>query len=257
MAKNNMRIVAAIQARLGSTRLPGKPLMLISGVTMLERIMARLFGSRRIQEICVATTDTPGDNELAAYLDSKKIPYSRGPENDIAGRLCGAAVKFNADVLVRVWGDCPLVDPGVIDAMIGRCLDEDAGYVTNSDPPTYPFGMNAEVYMKDVLQKIVSSTDDAFYREFPFEYVKNDKGIKSLNVAYKKDASGIKLTVDYRQDLDVVSAVIGYFASLGPEPGVDNIVEFCEKNRALFEKTKDLPRNIEYKENLKARGLSK
>jgi glutamate-1-semialdehyde 2,1-aminomutase len=240
---------------MGSTRLPGKPLMYIAGTTMLERIISRLSRSSKIQEICVATTDTARDDEIVSYLGPKNIPYSRGPENDIALRLLGASRKFGSEIIVRVWGDCPLIDVGVIDTMIEKCLSECAGYVTNSDPPTYPFGMNAEVYRAEVLERIVSLTEDPFYREFPFEYVKTDNGTKSLNVGYKKDASGIKLTVDYPQDVEVVTKVIEYFNSSDEKDDVDNIVKFCEKNKNIFDYTRDLPRNIEYKKDLKTRGL--
>lgn len=255
--KNNKKIVAAIQARMGSTRLPGKPLISIAGSTMLERIVSRISRSPKIQTICVATTDTSRDDEMASYLDSKKIPYSRGPENDIASRLLGASRKFESEIIVRVWGDCPLVDAAVIDKMIERCLSESAGYVTNSNPPTYPFGMNVEIYRTEVLERIVSFTEDPFYREFPFEYVKTDSGIRSLNVEYKKDASEIKLTVDYPQDAEAVARVIEYFESSGQKDDVDNIVKFCEKNKHIFDSTMDLPRNIEYKKDLKARNLSR
>jgi spore coat polysaccharide biosynthesis protein SpsF (cytidylyltransferase family) len=255
--EDSINIIAVIQARMGSTRMPGKPLMSISGKTMLGIIIDRLTQSREVDSICIATTDSPKDDELAEYLDTNNILYSRGPEYDIIGRLLGAAIKFKADIIVRVWGDCPLIDAEVIDRMIEECLKHESVYVTNSNPPTFPFGINAEIYSRDIIERIVSCTNDSFYREFPFEYIKSDKQINILNVEYKKDASGINLTVDYPQDVKVIETILEHFLSSGRDANIDNIVEFCEKNKHIFEISKGLPRNIEYKEYLKSKSLSK
>jgi len=255
--EDSKKIIAVIQARMGSTRMPGKPLMRISEKTMLDIIIDRLTQSQKIDNICIATTDNPKDNKLTEYLDGNNILYSRGPEYDIIGRLLNAAIKFKADILVRVWGDCPLIDAGVIDRMIEECLKYKSAYVTNSNPPTFPFGMNAEIYSRDVIERIVSCTNDSFYREFPFEYIKSDKQINILNVEYKKNASNINLTVDYPQDVKVIETILDHFLFSGKDINTDNIVEFCEKNKHIFEISKDFPRNIEYKEYLKSKGLSK
>lgn len=251
------KIVAAIQARMNSKRLPGKPLMKICAKSMLEHILERLLKSRFIGTVCVATSDNPRDDELARYLESKKIPYFRGPEEDIVGRLYGTAEKFKAETLVRVWGDCPLIDVSVIDKMLDEYFKKKADYATNSSPSSYPFGMNAEVYGFKALEEIFYGTKDPFYREFPIEYVKKSKKLKMINVLYEKDISDIKLTVDYPQDVEVISKIINHFSSTGENLNLDNIIKFYKKNREIFRAAGDLPRNVEYKENLHLRSDEK
>lgn len=250
-----VKVAAAIQARMNSSRMPGKPLMLINGRTMLEHMIARLKACAKVDMICVATTDTAKDDDMASFLEEKGIPYFRGGEIDIAGRLFGAAKEFGASALVRVWGDCPLIAPEVIDALVGTYERENADFATNSEPPTFPFGMNAEVYSFGTLEKIVKSTEDPFYREFPIEFIKDDGDLKMVNSPNESDVSDIKFTVDYPQDAEVVSKIISDLAiDDNNPPTLAGIVDYCRKHDDLFSGSRDLPRNIEYKEEMKARG---
>ena len=250
---NTKRTVAVIQARMGSSRLPGKILLKIAGKSMLEHIAAHLRESRFIDMICVATTENPKDDALIDYLNAAKIAYYRGSENDIVSRLYQTAVKFNADTLVRVWGDCPLIDSIVVDRMLEKYFNAKADFASNDAPPTYPFGMNAEVYSVRTLKAIFDDVKDPFYREFPFEYIKDSNRFKAINVAYSRDVSHISLTVDYKEDAEVISRVIESLKKEGKKVELENIIEFCEKNKSLFDKTKKLSRNIEYNESIKLR----
>lgn len=248
-------IIAAIQARMNSSRLPGKPLMLINDLTMLEHIFSRLRCCEMIDLVCVATTDTAKDDDMVVFLEEKGIPYFRGPEEDIAGRLLGAVKKFEGAALVRVWGDCPLIAPGVIDMLVKIYKDENADFATNSEPPTFPFGMNAEVYSRETLEKIVNSTEDHFYREFPIEFIKDSVELKMVNLSNDSDVSDIKFTVDYSQDAEVVAKIISDLKiDDNNPPRLDSIVKYCRENAGIFEKSRDLPRNVEYKDELKTRG---
>ncbi len=251
------KIAGVIQARMNSTRFPRKPLAVISGSAMVEYIRARLGASRYIDSLCVATTQTPPEDELVRFMSERGIADCRGAENDIVARLCTAAREFSADVLVRVWGDCPLVDAGVIDGMIRVFFERGADYATNSIPATFPFGLNAEVYSARLLERIHASTQDPFYREFPVEYIKAHSEIKMEKVVYHKDTSDIKLTVDYPGDLEAVARLIEEMSRAGQELTVDSMVRFCGLHGEIFESTRGLPRNIEYDRELRARGLKK
>jgi len=255
--KSAVKVVAAIQARMGSTRLPGKPLMDIAGSPMIEHIIKRLSASRSIDMVCVATTKNPKDNKLVNYLKSRGIPYLRGSELDIIGRLHEVVAKYNADTLVRVWGDCPLVDPFVIDDMLEKYLQEKADFATNSEPFTYPFGMNVEVYGRSTLEDMFNKAQDPFYKEFPVEYVKSNTRFKMVNLEYPKDASHISLTVDYPQDAELVSEVIKDLSEESEIPRVGEVIKYYEKNKKKFDKTSELERNIEYKKELETRGDAK
>ena len=252
--RNNRKILAAIQARMNSTRLPGKPLMKIRGKTMLEHILERASMAGNVDEVCVATTDNPLDDNIAEFLDEKGVPYYRGAEEDIASRLSGAAERFGADVLIRIWGDCPLMDPAVIDAAIEGFISKRADFATNSEPPSYPFGMNLEVYSSGTLKDIMLKTKDPFFREFPIEFIKKSSNLKMINVDFEKDSSGIKLTVDYDKDITLVERIMKDLGAPGKVPNVHEIIDYCENNPDIFDETKNLPRNIEYKEELEKRG---
>jgi glutamate-1-semialdehyde 2,1-aminomutase len=249
------KILAVVQARMNSSRLPGKPLMSINGRTMLEQIISNLKACRTVDAICVATTSTEKDDEMVLFLENRDIPCFRGSEMDIAGRLTGAAKQFHADVLLRIWGDCPLIAPGVIDDLVETFEEEKADFATNSEPPTFPFGMNAEIYRTGTLEKIIRSTDDPFYREYPIEFVKDNSGFVMVNHSNIRNVSDIKLTVDYPEDAEVVNRIM---CDLGIDdnnaPGLDSIVEYCRKAPSIFDKCRGLPRNVEYKDDLKARG---
>ena len=242
---------------MGSSRLPGKILISICGRPLLEHIITNLKGSSLINEICVATTDNRKDDELAAYLENKGIGYFRGSENDIVSRLYHTALKFNADTLVRVWGDCPLITAPIVDRLLEEYLAVRADFASNDNPATYPLGMNAEVYRFKTLEDIFNGTQDPFYREFPFEYIKDHPEFKAVYVSYNKDVSHFNLTVDYPQDLEVISEIITQLSSNGGKVELKNIIDFCEKNAYLFKKTEDLSRNIEYKNSLRLREKNK
>lgn len=247
------KIIAAIQARMNSSRLPGKPLMMIAGKTMLEHIIERVSLVKDIDEICVSTTENSLDDEMAEFLDRKGISYFRGAEDDIASRLSGTAENCGADILVRIWGDCPLIDPGVIEDTISEFISREADFATNSEPPSYPFGMNVEVYKASLLRSMTLETEDPFFREFPIEFIKRNDTYKMINVSFGKDASKIKLTVDYDKDIMLVEKIMKDLAVSGSVANVYEVISYCELNPDIFDGTKDLPRNIEYEEELKKR----
>jgi len=115
--------------------------------------------------------------------------------------------------------------------------------------------MNAEVYSFETLEKIFNSTEDPFYREFPIEFIKDDPDLKMINSSHDSDVSDIKFTVDYPLDAEIVAKIIADLAiDDNNPPKLDDIVKYCRENAALFDKSRDLPRNVEYKEELKARG---
>jgi spore coat polysaccharide biosynthesis protein SpsF len=247
--KRRDKIVAVIQARMESSRLPGKILLKLAGKPMLDHVIERLKQSRLIDFICVATTTNPKDDTLISYLKKKKIPYFRGSEDDIVSRLYHAGLKYKADVLVRVFGDCPLMDPGLIDKMIKRFIKAKADFATTA----YFSGISAEVYRLRVLKEIFDKADDPFYRQFPRDYVKNNSRIKMITLSPLQNLSHIRLSVDYPEDVKVVTQAIKDLSSQKGIFGVEEIVEYYQKNKSLFNKNIDLERDIEYKQELESR----
>ena len=147
-----MKVVALVQARMGSTRLPNKVMKPINGVPMIELLLSRLSNSRRIDEIVLATSVDRRNDPLAAHVRSLGYACEQGSENDVLDRYVQAS-KHDADVVVRITGDCPLVDPELVDACIGEFFDSNAEYCSNTNPPTYPDGLDIEVTTLEALQK--------------------------------------------------------------------------------------------------------
>src|SRR5688500_8132039 len=139
-----MKVVAVVQARAGSTRLPGKVLMDVAGRPMLARIMHRVAAASRVDEVVLATSDLDRDDPVAELAASEGFGVFRGSEEDVLGRFAGAARAADADVVVRITGDCPLIAPEVIDEVVTRLVDDGADYASNVLRRTFPKGLDAE-----------------------------------------------------------------------------------------------------------------
>jgi spore coat polysaccharide biosynthesis protein SpsF len=133
-----MRMVAIIQARMGSTRLPGKVLMDIGGQTMLARVVSRVRRSTLIDEIVVATTINEKDDPIVTECRNLGVPYFRGSEEDVLDRYYQAALAHKAEGIVRITSDCPLIDPGEVDKVVREFLSQEPDYASNSLERTYP-----------------------------------------------------------------------------------------------------------------------
>jgi len=204
----NPKVVAIIQARMGSTRFPGKVLKKILDKPMLWHLINRVEKSKYIKITIIATTTDKKDNIIEEFANKYHLGIYRGSENDIANRFYNAAKKYNADVIVRIWGDCPFLDPEIVDSMLEIFMDERLDYITNSNPPTFPRGFDLEIYSIKVLREILDDTDDPFYREYPFEFVfRNGNQYKTMNYCNTEDLSRYYWTVDYPEDFDFVSKV--------------------------------------------------
>lgn len=206
-----MRVVALVQARLASTRLPQKVLADLCGRPMVMHPVERARAAQRVDEVIVATTVEASDDALEAFCRSSQLGVFRGSVDDIVARLVGAARARSADVIVRIWADCPMVDPGVIDEAVAAVVDGGADYATNSilAGRTYPVGLDIEVYRTTLLERIDSSTDHPFLREMPFEFVRaHAQDLKLAFVRHSKDLSDQHLTVDYPEDLERFRAML-------------------------------------------------
>ena len=149
-----MNIVAIVQARMGSTRLPNKVLVDIAGKTMLERTVERIQRSTRVTKVIVATTDTESDNVIAQECERLGVRCFRGSEEDVLDRYYQAAKEVNADIVIRITADCPLIDPEIIDHIITRFIDEQPNYASNVLTRTYPRGLDTEVFSMSTLKRV-------------------------------------------------------------------------------------------------------
>src|SRR5262245_59745058 len=166
-----MKVVAIVQARMGSTRLPGKVMKPIGGVPMIELLLSRLGRAQEVDEIVLATSDAPGDQELARRVDALGIRCFRGSENDVLDRYYRAAVEAGADAVVRVTGDCPLVDPQLVDEIVRAFRTSAVDYVSNTMTPTFPNGLDVEVFRMEALATAWREAQTSYDREHVTPYL--------------------------------------------------------------------------------------
>jgi len=146
------RTICVVQARMGSTRLPGKVLKDVSGKPSLQWTVDACKMAKQTDEVVVATSFLEKDDAIAAFCRSQDIDCFRGDEKDVLSRFMGVATEYRADILVRITGDCTFIDPRVIDEVVKLREMKDVAYATNTDPPTWPDGLDAEVFTRDALE---------------------------------------------------------------------------------------------------------
>jgi spore coat polysaccharide biosynthesis protein SpsF len=200
-----MNTVIIVQARMNSTRLPGKVLLPLGGEPMLARLVERLKRVRRADQIVIATTIHAADDALVALCDQLGVACHRGSELDVLSRYAEAARAHRADVVVRITSDCPLIDPALIDDVIARYQRGDVECVSNMLPPTWPFGMAVEVFSARALAEAHAEATRAAEREHvtPFLYAHPER-YRFRNVASSTDLSAQRWTVDTPEDLELV-----------------------------------------------------
>jgi len=207
-----MNIVAIIQARMGSSRLPGKVSMDLGGETVLGRVVRRLQRSRHISKIVVATTTVPADEVIVAECDRLEVLCFRGSEHDVLDRYYQAARANAADALVRVTSDCPLIDPELVDETVEVFRDEHADYASNVFPRTYPRGLDTEVFSFDALDRAWREAREAHQREHVTPYLYEHPQIfKLASLSGAADYSRYRWTLDTLEDLELLRTIYSRF----------------------------------------------
>ena len=207
-----MKTVAIVQARMGSTRLPNKVLKPMGGTPMIELLLARLAQAHELDEIVVATTDDPRNLPLAELV--RKLGYHcyLGSEADVLDRYVGAARQSRTEVVVRITGDCPLVDPDLVDQVIRRFKSSEVDYLSNTSPPTYPDGLDIEVFTFAALETAWQETHNPFDREHVTPYLREQSRFRQASFNNHEDLSGLRWTVDEAADFEVIEKVFQHFA---------------------------------------------
>ena len=224
-------VVAITQARLGSTRLPGKALMDIEGKTMLERVVERIQLAKHVDEVVVATTDNKRDDKVAEKAGEIGAGIFRGSEGDVLDRYYQAAKKFNADIVVRVTSDCPLADHKVIDEMVLQFESESPplDYLSNNIPPSFPHGIDVEVFSFSALEKCWKEAKEPHQREHVTPFIREHPEVfKSKNFSAPENNSGYRFTVDFPEDLEFVREV--YKRIGGDVFGYEQVLELLKEH---------------------------
>ena len=206
-----MKVVALVQARMGSTRLPGKVLRNIVGRPMIELLLARLSQSSELDEIVVATSKESQDDKLQLVVEALGFNCTRGDEKDVLSRFYESAKSFDADAIVRITGDCPLVDPKLVDKCIRHYKKSNVDYFSNVDPVTYPDGLDVEIISFESIKRANSETKSEFDREHVTPYIRNSIEFSKSSIQHTEDLSNQRWTVDEPEDLIVVTNIFEYF----------------------------------------------
>ena len=221
---------------MGSTRLPNKVLAEIAGRPMLWHIVERLRFAKRVDQVVIATAEGDANQPIRAFAKEYGIPCFAGSELDLIDRLRTLASLFGAQALVRVTGDCPLVDPIVVDRLVDVYLADRGAieYVSNVLPQSYPHGLDAEVYAASTLDRLWHEITHPFWREWFSAYLSEHKqSFRTLNVTHSVDLTHYRWTVDYEEDLQFVREV---FRQLHRESGIfcmDEVLRLIATNPNL------------------------
>jgi spore coat polysaccharide biosynthesis protein SpsF len=237
-------IIAIIQARMGSTRLPGKVLKEVEGMTLLEYQLSRIKKSKLLDKVIIATSILPQDDPIVNLGKEVGVECFRGSENDVLTRYYAAAKSTFADIVVRLTADCPFSDPDIIDDTIRLFMDEKADYAANTVPPqtsTYPNGSDVEVFSMKALDRANTEAKDPHDREHvTFYFWKYDKGFKTVQLKNQKDLSKYRFTVDYPEDLEVVSFIIKKLKEQKRFGHISDVINIIDSNPEIKEKNSKL-----------------
>lgn len=204
-----MKVVAIIQARMGSTRLPGKMLMDIGGKPAIQHVVERARKAARVNMVVLATTSESADDALAVWAEKNSVPCFRGSEDDVLDRYYQCAKAQEADVVVRITGDCPLLDPEALDQVIAAYIEGDCDYASNTHPPTYPDGLDCEAFSFAALERAWREARLASEREHVTPYVwKHPEMFRIKNVTSNEDLSNHRWTLDTPEDLIFIRHIL-------------------------------------------------
>lgn len=234
-----MNVVAVVQARMGSTRLPGKVLADIGGVPLVELLLLRLQRAKLVDTLVLAVPATNENDPLVRLAHRMQINVFAGSDDDVLERMYGAAQASHANLVVRITADCPLIDPAIVDLCIDTLSSEKLEYVTTDE--TFPDGLDVEVMTVEALRAATESAVSPYDREHVTPWIRQHRQRSMKSVSYEQDLSHLRLTVDEPEDLEVVRGVVQAL----PEQdfGLTDIAHLYLKSPDLFQPNQHLRRN--------------
>jgi len=263
MNKKKDKIVAVIEARMTSSRLPGKVLLEAAGKPMLEHLVDRLRRAPSIQEIVVATTVNRTDDCLEDFTKRVGVKCFRGSEADVMSRVIGAGENAAADIIVEVTGDCPIADPMIVEQTIRLFLYNPCDYAANRHLPAYPDGMGCQVFWLETLKRSARMTSDIHDHEHVTLFIRNHPEIfRHVYLPAPPDLywPELRLTLDEVFDYELLKRLIEHFHADNPYFGCREVLAFLRQRPELLDinravKTTVIPNVIQAKERDKTKAL--
>lgn len=243
--------LAVLQARLSSSRLPGKVLMPVGGMPMICFMIERLRRARSIDRLVLATSAEPSDDDLAEAVAACGIEVVRGPLDDVLARFALALERYPADIVVRLTGDCPLIDPALVDRVVECVASGRAAYASNCIPPTYPDGLDCEAFRADLLERAASEARLPSEREHVTPWIRTAAADQSEPVRCSADLSSLRWTVDYADDLELVRRMVDHLGA--DAPGAD-LFDLLRAYDAVEKPSAAHSRNEGYQKSLASDG---
>lgn len=244
-------VVVIIQARMGSTRLPGKVLKDIVGKPLLSHVVERVLAIQRVDQVIVATTTKEQDNSIVTLCTQLGVSCFRGSEEDVLDRYYQAAKWIGADVIVRITADCPLIDPVVSEKVVDAYLRGGCDYASNSLKRTYPDGLDTEVFSFEALEKAWREAKLPSEREHVTPYIwKNGNLFRLRNVMQKVNLSHLRWCVDEFEDLEFVRKVYERLYKPGRIFLMNDILKLLEQEPSLMDINAHIKCNEGYQKSL-------
>jgi spore coat polysaccharide biosynthesis protein SpsF len=245
-------ITIIIQARMGSTRLPGKIMKKACDTPLLQHLIDRVQKSKTADKIIIATTTNKSDDVIQNFCEENKIFFFRGSENDVLSRYKLTADYFNSDIVVRIVSDCPLIDPKVIDKTVNFFMDHNYDFVSNCYPlpRTYPEGYSVEVFSKKILDELYFNAKKPSDREHvTFSLWMNPEKYSAYRVDYEKDLSHYRFNLDYDEDYLLIKSVFEALYPNNPDFSMEDIISWLDLHPKIFKINR---RNPSYENILKS-----
>ena len=241
MVKKNISVI--IQARYNSTRFPGKILKKINNLTLLEILIKRLLRSKKINNLIIACTQSKHDDEIINICKKYNVKTFRGSETNVQLRYYLASKKFKVDNIIRITSDCPLIDHRLMDILIDKFFSGNYDYLSNTIKPTYPDGMDIEIFKSKLIDLKKNSKNSSLDKEHVTPSFHDKKKYKIYNFISKKNYSNLRLTVDTKEDLNFLKNLLEKF-NYNYMISLKKILDFSDKNKNFFTKFKFEKRNL-------------
>jgi glutamate-1-semialdehyde 2,1-aminomutase len=243
------KVLAIIQARYNSVRFPGKVVKKINNKTVLEILIRRLSKSKYISKTIVACSNNPNDKALVGICKKLGVDFFIGSENDVLDRFYNAAKKYKGINILRVTADCPLMDSKIVDDVISSFFLKNVDYASNTNPPTFPDGLDVEIFKFDALKEAHIKSKLLIEREHVTPFIINNKKFKKFNLKNFKDYSSLRLTLDEKVDFILIKNIINNFKK-NLYFNLNDIINFYKKNKKFFSINSNIKRNEGYNLNL-------
>tara|TARA_B100000809_G_scaffold254895_1_gene292685 strand:+ start:10719 stop:11474 length:756 start_codon:yes stop_codon:yes gene_type:complete len=249
-----MNVLAITQARSGSTRLPNKVLKTIGNQTLLDIHIRRLLESSKIDQLLIATTVDTQDSRIVEIAEANGLPYYQGSVKNVLDRFYQAAVKYNPEWVVRLTSDCPLIDANLVDLVIEHAIMQNVDYCSNTLRPTFPDGMDIEVFKFSALEKAWDEAELDSEKEHVTPFIHKNSTFNGLDLftscsfESEENFSDVRLTVDEPEDFEVIKMTID---QLGLDKDWKEYAKFYIANKEINELNSTSKRNEGYDKSLK------